>query len=256
MRWPRLTMVGVALLAAGCGAGPETAPEPTPSAAGGVLVFSRTAGFRHDSIPAGIQAVRELAGGLPVTATEDPGVFTAGPLTRYAAVVFLNTTGDVLDADQQGALEAYVRGGGGWLGVHAAADTEYDWAFYGELAGARFARHPRVQPLTVRVVDRAHPATAHLPAAWRITDEPYDFRAPPAAGVRVLARLDESTYKGGGMGADHPIIWCHRVGPGRSFYTGLGHPVQLYADPGFRRLLAGGLAWAAGRVPGDCGAAT
>ena len=165
-------------------------------------------------------------------------------------MVFLNTTGDVLDADQQAALEAYVRGGGGWLGVHAAADTEYDWAFYGELAGARFARHPRVQPLTVRVVDRAHPATAHLPAAWRITDEPYDFRAPPAAGVRVLARLDESTYKGGTMGADHPIIWCHRVGPGRSFYTGLGHPVQL-RRPGLPP--AAGRACSAGRVPGTAG---
>jgi type 1 glutamine amidotransferase len=232
-----------------------TSPDPAPAPAADVLVFTRTAGFRHDSIPAGLDAVRAVAAaeGLAVTATEDPAQLAG--LDRYAAVVFLNTSGEVLDAGSRAALEAYVRGGGGWLGVHAAADTEYGWPFYGELVGARFARHPPVQPLTVRV-DRDHPATAQLPAAWRVTDEPYDFRARPGAGVRVLARLEESSYRGGGMGADHPITWCHRVGAGRSFYTGLGHPTELYADPGFRGLLRGGLSWAAGKAAGSCGPAS
>lgn len=220
--------------------------QPTP--APGVLVFSRTAGYRHDSIPAGVAAFRALgaAHGFTVTATEDPAVFTPAGLARFRAVVFLSTTGDVLDPDQQAALEGYVRGGGGWVGVHSAADTESGWPFYGELVGARFARHPRVQPVTVRVEDAGHPATATLPRAWRVTDEPYDFRTDPRPDVRVLAVLDESTYTGGTMGADHPIVWCHPVGAGRSFYAGLGHPAALYADPDFRALLLGGLRYAAG----------
>jgi type 1 glutamine amidotransferase len=132
------------------------------------------------------------------------------------------------------------------VGVHSAADTEYGWPFYGTLVGARFARHPRVQPLTVRVRDTGHPATATLPRAWRVTDEAYDFRTRPEPDVRVLADLDESTYTGGGMGADHPIVWCRAIGAGRSFYTGLGHPAALYADPDFLALLLGGLRYAAG----------
>lgn len=224
-----------------CSAPSDPAPGPY-----GVLVFSRTAGFRHDSIPAGVAAFRALGGahGFTVTATEDPAVFTPDGLARFQAVVFLSTTGDVLEPSQQAALEAYVRGGGGWVGVHSASDTEYGWPFYGTLVGARFARHPAVQPVTVRVRDAGHPATATLPRVWRITDEPYDFRTVPDA--RVLADLDESTYTGGGMGADHPIVWCRPIGAGRSFYVGLGHPAALYADPGFRALLLGGLRYAAG----------
>jgi type 1 glutamine amidotransferase len=209
-------------------------------------VFSRTTGFRHDSIPAGIAAFRALGAdsGFTVTATEDPAVFTPDGLARFRAVVFLSTSGDVLGPDQQAALEAYVRGGGGWVGVHSAADTEYDWPFYGELVGARFARHPKVQPVTVRVRD--HPVTAALPRTWRITDEPYDYRTRPGKDVQILADLDESTYSGGGMGADHPIVWTRSIDAGRSFYAGLGHPAALYADPDFRALLLGGLRYAAG----------
>lgn len=245
MRTAAAVVLCLGLLA--CSA-PAAAPAPAPAPAAdryGVLVFSKTAGYRHGSIPAGIAAFRALgaAHGFTVTATEDPAVFTPAGLARFRAVVFLSTSGDVLDAGQQAALEAYVRGGGGWVGVHSAADTEYGWPFYGELVGARFARHPPVQPVTVRVRDSDHPATAALPRAWRVTDEAYDFRTVPEA--RILAVLDESTYSGGGMGADHPIVWCRSVGAGRSFYVGLGHPAALYADPHFRALLLGGLQYAA-----------
>ena len=214
------------------------------------LVFTRTAGFRHDSIPAGVEAVRELGatGSFRVTATEDPGVFTAAGLAPFAAVVFLNTSGDVLDPGQKAAFEAYIRAGGGYVGVHGAADTEYGWPSYGDLVGARFARHPAIQPVTVRVEDRAHPATAHLPEVWRRTDEPYDYRTNPRASVRVLATLDESSYTGGQMGADHPITWCRTIGAGRSFYTGLGHTRESYAEDAFRQLLLGGIRYAAGRA--------
>lgn len=210
-----------------------------------VLVFTRTTGYRHDSIPAGIAALCELgaAGGFAVTVTEEPAAFTPGRLAGYRAVVFLSTSGDVLDAAGRAALAAYVRSGGGYVGVHSAADTECGWAFYGELVGARFADHPPVQRVTVRF--RPGPLTTGLPATWQITDEAYNFRARPD-GVQVVATLDESTYSGGTMGADHPITWTAVVGRGRSFYTALGHPAALYADPIFRQLLAAGIRYAAG----------
>ncbi|KND28195.1 ThuA domain-containing protein [Streptomyces acidiscabies] len=219
-----------------------------------VLVFSRTAGFRHDSIPAGIQMIRELgaANGFTVTATEDAAQFTAANLAQYETVVFLNTTGDVLNGAQQNAFESYIRGGGGYVGIHAAADTEYDWPFYGELAGAYFASHPAVQQATVRVENRAHPATQHLGPAWVRTDEWYDFRTNVRAGARVLATLDESTYSGGKMGADHPHTWCKTIQNGRSFYTGNGHTQASYSEPGVRSLVLGGIRYTAGRADADC----
>ncbi|WSV51731.1 ThuA domain-containing protein [Streptomyces decoyicus] len=221
---------------------------------GRVLVFSKTAGFRHDSLPDGIAALRELgnAGSLTVDATESADAFTPGNLARYDAVVFLSTTGDVLDDTQQKAFEGYVADGGGYLGIHAAADTEYDWPFYGGLVGAYFQSHPAVQPATVRVEDHRNPATAHLPDAWERTDEWYNYRTNPRAQAHVLASLDETTYTGGTMKGDHPIAWCRSYGGGRAFYTGGGHTKESYADPAFRAHLLGGLKYAAGKATADC----
>ena len=211
-----------------------------------VLVYSRTAGYRHTSIPAGVRCVRDLgvAHGFAVDATEDPDAFTPVALAGYAAVLFLSTTGDVLDPHGRAALESYVRGGGGFVGVHSAAATEYGWPCYERLVGAWFDRHPPVQRATIRVADPDHPATAHLDAAWERTDEWYDFRTNPRPHVRVLCTVDESTYAGGAMGADHPIAWCHVVGRGHAFYTALGHTAESYAEPAFRAHLAGGIAYA------------
>ncbi|GAA4195199.1 hypothetical protein GCM10022252_40660 [Streptosporangium oxazolinicum] len=219
-----------------------------------VLVFSKTAGFRHDSIPTGIQAIRDLgaANGFTVTATEDANAFSAANLATYEAVIFLSTTGDVLNATQQTAFQNYVNGGGGYLGVHAAADTEYDWAYYGQLVGAWFSGHPAIQQATVKTEDNTHPATSHLGATWSRSDEWYNYRTNPRSTARVLQSLDESTYSGGTMNGDHPITWCHPQGSGRSFYTGLGHTIQSYAEPAFRSLLLGGIRYAAGQVAADC----
>lgn len=208
-----------------------------------ILVFSKTTGYRHDSIPAGVQAIRELgaAGGLIVDATEDASVFTADNLDRYDAVVFLSSSGTVFDDGQRAALEAYVRGGGGFAGIHAATTTEYDWPFYGELTGARFAGHPPVQAATVVVEDGAHPSTVHLPARWELVDEWYEFRDDPRPRVHVLLAVDEGTYDGGAMGPGHPIAWRHTVDAGRCFYTALGHTIEGYADAAFRAHLAGGI---------------
>ncbi|KIR61117.1 ThuA domain-containing protein [Micromonospora haikouensis] len=219
-----------------------------------VLVFSKTAGFRHDSIAVGTQAIRELgaANGFTVTATEDASRFTTANLAQYEAVVFLNTTGDVLDAAQQSAFESYVNGGGGYVGVHAAADTEYGWSYYGNLVGGYFASHPAIQQANVRIENRAHPATGQLPQTLTRTDEWYNYQTNPRAGARVLATLDESSYSGGSMGGDHPISWCKTVSSGRSFYTGLGHTQGSYAEAAFRSHLLGGIRYAAGRAKADC----
>ncbi|RMB84200.1 ThuA domain-containing protein [Streptomyces shenzhenensis] len=248
----RLTtaVVGAALLL-GCVAGPASSH---PAEGKRVLVFSKTAGFRHDSIPEGITAVRELGtdGGFAVDATEDAGAFTAKNLRRYDAVVFLSTTGDVLDAAQQRAFEGYIRQGGGYVGVHAAADTEYDWAFYGGLAGAYFQSHPAIQPATVDVEDRGHPATSDLAQTWDRTDEWYNYRSNPRERAHVLASLDESSYTGGTMNGDHPIAWCQDYQGGRAFYTGAGHTKESYAEPAFRQHLLGGIRWVIGDAQADC----
>ncbi|MFD6349253.1 ThuA domain-containing protein, partial [Streptomyces roseolus] len=219
-----------------------------------ILVFSKTAGFRHSSIDDGVAALRGLgtAHAFTVDATEDAGSFTAGNLAQYKAVVFLSTTGDVLDTAQQNAFEQYVRGGGGYVGIHAAADTEYDWPFYEGLAGALFHSHPAIQSATVEVEDRAHDATAHLGVAWQRTDEWYNYRTNPRTTARVLASLDESSYSGGNMAGDHPIAWCKDYEGGRAFYTGGGHTDESYTEPAFRRHLLGGIRWAAGMTDADC----
>jgi type 1 glutamine amidotransferase len=198
--------------------------------------------------------IRELgsANSFTVTATEDAAQFNATNLAQFEAVIFLNTTGDVLNATQQTAFEGYIRAGGGYVGVHSAADTEYDWAFYGELMGAYFASHPAIQQATVRVENRAHAATAGLNPTWVRTDEWYNYRTNPRSSARVLATLDESTYSGGGMGADHPHTWCKAYQGGRSFYTGSGHTQTSYTEPGFRSLVLGGIRYAANRTKADC----
>jgi type 1 glutamine amidotransferase len=248
-----MTAATALALAAGlvaCSDDPEAKPEPQTR----VLVFSKTAGFRHDSIPAGIAAIRELgrARGFSVTATEDASAFTRKRLRPFDAVVFLNTTGDVLDPAQQSAFRSYIRRGGGFAGVHSATDTEYAWPFYGRLIGAYFQSHPAIQQATIDVADTSQPSTRHLPRRWTRTDEWYNFAANPRGRVDVLATLDESTYSGGTMGADHPISWCRRVKRGRSWYTAGGHTSESYSELAFRRHLLGGILWAAGLAKGDC----
>ncbi|MGW1957224.1 ThuA domain-containing protein [Streptomyces sp. NPDC001920] len=250
-------VMGAAVLL-GCVSGPAASQDSQDTRAADqaerVLVFSKTAGFRHDSIPDGVAAVKQLGetGGFTVDATEDAAAFTGANLRRYAAVVFLSTTGDVLDPAQQRAFEGYIRRGGAYVGIHAAADTEYVWAFYGGLAGAYFQSHPAIQPATVRVEDHAHPATSGLTRTWNRTDEWYNYRSNPRDRAHVLASLDESSYTGGTMNGDHPIAWCQNYEGGRAFYTGGGHTKESYAEPKFREHLLGGIRWAIGDAQADC----
>jgi cytochrome c len=246
----RVGFVGL-VLAAACGMSSQTPPGPSPvSPTFSVLVFSKTAGFRHDSIPAGIEAVRRQAGtrGFSVDASEDAGVFTDDSLAKYKAVVFLSTTGDVLNASQEAAFERFIRRGGGFVGVHSASDTEYDWAFYGGLVGAYFAGHPDIQDAAVQIEDPAHPAAQSLPRTWTRRDEWYNFRQNPRARVNVLATLDERSYTGGTMAPDHPIIWSHTYEGGRAFYTALGHTQESYSESSFVDHLGRAILWASGAI--------
>jgi glucose/arabinose dehydrogenase/cytochrome c551/c552/type 1 glutamine amidotransferase len=215
-----------------------------------VLVFSKTKGFRHSSIPQGIAAIQKLGQehNFTVDTTENAGRFTEDNLKQYATVVFLNTTGDVLNPVQQADFERYIQAGGGYVGVHAATDTEYGWPWYNKLSGAYFASHPgnpNVQEGTAHVVNRKHPSTKGLPKKWTRTDEFYDFKSFNP-DVKVLIKIDEKTYKEGKMGDNHPMAWYHDFDGGRAFYTNFGHTESTYTEDLFVKHLWGGLEYAMG----------
>ena len=216
-----------------------------------VLVFTETAGFNHgNQINAGLSMFTDLAatGGFDVDfASDSTGFFNAITLAEYAAVVFLNTTGDVLNNGEQTAFEDYIAAGGGYLGIHSATDTEYGWPFYGTLVGAWFSNHPPgTTSAQLNTVDNTHPSTLHLPATFGWTDEWYNFQTNPAndTGITVLVTIDETTYTGGTMGDPHPISWSRDPATGgRSWYTAMGHNVSTYSEPFFRDHVLGGLEW-------------
>ena len=188
-----------------------------------------------------------ITNGFRVDTTEDANAFTAPNLKKYRAVVFLSTTGNVLDSLQQLVFEQYIKQGGGYMGIHAASDTEYDWPWYNQLCGAYFLSHPKQQNADVVIIDKKHPSTKGLPDRWKRFDEWYNYKSI-VPGPTVLATLDETTYEGGKNGANHPIAWYRKFDGGRSFYTGMGHTDESYADPLFLDHLLGGLRWTMGRT--------
>ncbi|NEU70109.1 carbohydrate-binding protein [Spirosoma agri] len=215
-----------------------------------VLIFSKTKGWKHTSIPFAIAAIQKLgnANGFLVDTTKNAALFTDENLKQYAAVIFNCTTGNVLNGEQQAAFERYIQAGGGYVGIHAAADTEYDWPWYGKLMGAHFSSHPHnpnVRKATVDVTNKTHPATTMLPDRWERTDEWYNYRSF-YSGINVLANLDENTYEGGTNGANHPISWYHEFDGGRAFYTGGGHTDESFGEPLFLSHLLGGIKYAMG----------
>ena len=224
-----------------------TPPAPLPVAFR-ALVFTKTAGYRHASIAAGVRALVALGGatGFAVDTTSDAATFTAAGLAPYRAVVFLNTTGDVLSAAQQTSLEQFVAAGGGWAGIHSAADTEYDWAWYQSMLGTHFASHPAIQQARVTIADATHPSTSGIASPWLRTDEWYNFASVLPADVRILAKLDEASYAGGSMGPVHPIAWTHLYGGGRAWYTAMGHTSCSYVERAFLTHIRGGVLWVAG----------
>lgn len=215
-----------------------------------VLVFSRTAVWQHESIPFANKAIDSLgdANGYRVDLSDDASDFNDEELQRYDAVIFNNTTGNVLNPEQQAAFQRYIQAGGGFVGIHSAADTEYEWPWYGQLVGAYFESHPHnpnVQAATIDIVDSDHPATDSLPARWERRDEWYNYRSF-YPNIHVLAQIDEETYRGGTNGSHHPIAWYHEYDGGRSFYTGGGHEPASFSEPLFLKHLQGGIDYAMG----------
>ncbi|WP_199351114.1 ThuA domain-containing protein [Haliangium ochraceum] len=216
-------------------------------------MFSRSLGYRHASIADGVAMFGRLAlaRGWEVTFTEDEEAqtwFRDEPLSNFDVVVWLNTSGNVLDALQEAAFERYIAAGNGFVGIHAASDTEYDWPFYQRLLGAHFDSHPPIQAAELVVEKSDHPATAFLDGTWTHTDEWYNFsQNPRAVGATVLLSLDESSYEGGAMEGDHPIAWGHELEGGRAFYTGLGHTSETYTVPEFEAHITGAVEWAGKR---------
>lgn len=212
-----------------------------------VLVFSKTTGYRHQAIPDGIAAIIKLGAenGFKVDTTENAEKFTENNLKQYNAVIFLNTTGNPLNAVQQSNFERYIQAGGGFMGVHAAADTEYNWPWYNKLAGAWFESHPEQQNATIRIVDNSHPSTEGLPKNWNRFDEWYNFKSINP-DIKVVAYLDEKTYKGGKNGDKHPFAWYHEFDGGRAYYTAGGHTAEGYKDPNFLKHLMGGIKYVMG----------
>jgi type 1 glutamine amidotransferase len=213
-----------------------------------VFVFSKTAAYRHASIPAGIRAIQELGsktGGFSVDASEDASLVTTTNLTQYAVVVFLQTSGDFLNEEQLAGLQSYVRSGKGFVGVHCAAAGLTNVPWYGELVGAHFTDHPKPQHSTLKVENRDHFIISRLPEEWPWFDEWYNFTPNPRQKVNVLLSIDEKEYEGGKLGDDHPLAWCREFEGGRSFYTSLGHFDEAYDDAMFLGHLLNGILWAA-----------
>ncbi|WP_147677087.1 ThuA domain-containing protein [Algibacter pacificus] len=214
----------------------------TSNAADNVLVFSKTAGFRHKSIEVGVKTIQALGlkHNFNVTHSEDAQIFLSKKLKRYDLIIFLNTTGDILNSEEEAAFKKYINKGGSFLGVHAATDTEFEWEWYGKLVGAYFINHPKQTQATINVVDKNHKSTQHLSNTWMHFDEWYNFKSI-SGDIQVLLALDESSYKGGKNGDFHPIAWYQEFDGGRMFYTGMGHTIESYSDPKFQQHLLGGI---------------
>lgn len=216
-----------------------------------IVLYTRTNAFRHGpAIEAGIEAVREQAiiRLVPVAVTDDPAFFDSELLDEAGAVVFLNASGNVLNDGQKGRFLHYLRGGGGFAGVHFATGAETDWPEFDEVIGTRFAGHPgkAAQRGIISVHDEDHPSTAHLPSPWAWAEEWHAFTAPLAPSAHLLLSVDAASYdsEGTGMQDPHPVSWCSEYENGRTWFTSLGHHAASYGDPLFRAHLWGGIDWA------------
>jgi type 1 glutamine amidotransferase len=255
MSYRARAVVVAAWLLAGCSGESRpatTSPNGTQSASQGspirVMMLTATRGFRHDSIPAArdvMNAMASTSGEFTVTMTEDVSAITASTLAGYDVLFFALTTGELpFDSEQKAAILNFVSGGKGFLGVHSATDTLYDWPDYGRLVGAYFKEHPWTQSAIVLVEDQTHPSTVGLGDRFTLTEEFYTFRENPRPRVQVLLRLDPSSV---GATGDYPLAWTQSYGAGRVYYNALGHFAETWRDGRFQRQLAGALRWAARR---------
>jgi uncharacterized protein len=235
------TLIFLAIFLLAISAATRTDNKPT------VLIFYKTNGYHHSCIPAGIAAIKKLGqdNGFSVDATDDSLSFTDNNLRHYSALIFLCPTGKVFGPDQEAALKNYIEQGGGWVGIHSATDCEYNWRWYNLLAGAYFKSHPAQQEAKLIITNKHHPATAEMPDTWIRKDEWYNFK-DLNPDITVLIKIDETSYKGGENGENHPMAWFHQFDGGRAFYTEMGHTEESWSDPVYLKHLLGGIEWAMG----------
>ena len=223
----------------------EVEARPMPKR---ILLFYKTAAYKHLSIPSGVAAISKLGkeNNFQVDTSSNSAVFNKKSLKKYHAVVFLSTSGDMLDSIQQLNFENYIHSGGGFMGIHGASAGEYGWPWYGRLVGAVFNGHPVQQQALFKVVDSNHPSTSHLPLEWNMKEELYNFKNINP-NIQVLITVDETSYKGGTNGDYHPMAWYHEFEGGRSYYTALGHADEKYTDPLFLKHILEGIRYAMGK---------
>jgi type 1 glutamine amidotransferase len=207
-----------------------------------VIVFTKTAGYRHESIEKGVETIIELGNenDFDITHSEDATIFNKENLSQYELVIFLNTTEDILNLEQQNNFEDFINNGGSFMGIHSAADTEYDWPWYGKLVGAYFMDHPEKSNAQIIRVDETHLSSKHFPDTWTRYDEWYNYKSINP-DIKVILKLDETTYIGGKNGLNHPIAWYQEFDGKRMFYTGMGHTKESYSEPDFKNHLLGGI---------------
>ncbi|HTQ66443.1 MAG TPA: ThuA domain-containing protein [Puia sp.] len=220
------------------------------------LVVTTTRGWHHESLHSGFIALQELGKKhfFDVVLFEDPHGFTDAFVKQFQVIIFLNTTGDIFDSAQQKVMERYIESGKGFVGIHSASDTEYDWEWYTKLVGRMFHIHPTIQTARLTIVDPSFPGLQAFTGNRLWTDEWYEFGPEKVSDLKYILSVDESSYnpkvqwgdkKGEGMGKLHPVAWYHEYDGGRSFYTSLGHMPSDFSDPGFLNFLYSGIFWAA-----------
>ena len=221
-----------------------------------VLVFTKTAGYRHESISSGLKMLYDLSEkeNWVITATENAQLLRDDFLSNFDVAVFLNPTGDAICEAGQESFEKWMDSGKGFVGIHAASDFEYDWEYYGNLCGAHFKTHPPAQEATIVFENTDHPAMKPFKGMKSYTtyDEWYTFKENPRPNVNVLATLDENSIKQFSnddfrMG-DHPIIWSHENNGIRSFYTGFGHNHEAFQDKLIVEHIKNAINWVAKRI--------
>ena len=234
-------------------------------AADKVLVYTRNfsktgKGFVHDNIATCAKTIQELGkeSGFEADVSDDPAVFTDANLKQYTALVFGNSNNEAFASEEQrAAFKSYIMAGGGFVGIHSSTGSERDWPYFQQVQGAKFLVHAPLQKLTIKVLDATHPATAHLGKTWEWADECYFFTNLDP-DINVLLALDASVTLAkfsldqpalGKVKGEFPLAWCREADGGRVFYTSLGHKIEYYSDPTFRKHLLGGILWVLKKQP-------
>jgi type 1 glutamine amidotransferase len=220
------------------------------------LIVTTTNGWHHESLHSGVLAIKDLAvrNNFDAVLFENPKGFTDKYLEQFQVVIFLNTTGDIFDTAAQKVMERFIQSGKGYVGIHSASDTEYDWEWYTKLVGRMFHIHPAVQTARLKIVDPGFPGLQAFENGRLWTDEWYEFGPEKTPGLNYVMTVDENSYnakvnwgekKGEGMGPVHPVAWYHNYDGGRAFYTALGHLPTCFSDAGYLNHLYAGIFWAA-----------